>query len=376
MKCQEIQNKLALYLDNELSDQESAEIEQHLSTCSACVRELEVIKSIDAIAQVETFAEPEPEYWNQLRQNVMQQIAQPQTKESWMSEKLAQIKKVIWHKKISYRLVSLAVTAAIVFFIVRISFMHDEKFEALVEISMKDPTEILASKKTTIPEQPAIGSGQQIPETKSQPKTAPLFTEKDVALPKAQKSVSTSEISSTVILKKNQSLAASTEPVVIAPEKESDIPPAPVAVLTETDKIEGERFPDRAQSKKILDRAKFEKAHFQLSTVSEKIIKSEADSSWGQFNKIRQQAETISEIIQKIDIWEKYLQANPEIKFVQMATYELALLYFDLANDNPTQDNIHKALIFYSENSQLLFSAPDSLKFKKQFEALQALEKK
>ncbi len=374
MRCQEIKIKLAHYLDGELSDQERAEIEQHLSACSACTRELEILVSIDAAGKVETFSEPAPKYWNQLRRNIMQQISEHEQNPSWIFSVLARFKRWLWPGKISYRLVGLAATAAIVFFVVRISIMRNGKFETPTEISRKDSTEILASKKHIIPDQPLIESKEKIPETKGKTKTATPTREKGVDFLEAQQP--TAEIPSPAISDENQVFATSTEAAAISTEKGNGTRQSSVLVMNETDQKGQEPLHDQARSRTIADQATFEKAQFQFSAVSEKSRQQAFDSSFYKYNQISQQAQAISDLSEKIAIWEKFLQMKPKKKLAYQATHELALLYFQLVTEAPTSENVALAFAFYAENASILFSAPDSIKFKEQFKTLQSLEQK
>ena len=138
MNCQNFKDKTELYLDNELSNWEKTQFEKHLSKCPDCSRELAVLKSIDSLGKTEIFAEPTPEYWNELNQNIMRQISEPKEKASWFSDKLEQLKGIILPQKISYRLVGLAATAVIIFFIVHLSFFRQGKFELPLKIGVED----------------------------------------------------------------------------------------------------------------------------------------------------------------------------------------------------------------------------------------------
>lgn len=51
MKCNEINDKLSLYIDNELSNEEMLQMEEHLQSCEKCQKELKNIKSIISITK-------------------------------------------------------------------------------------------------------------------------------------------------------------------------------------------------------------------------------------------------------------------------------------------------------------------------------------
>ena len=105
-------------------------------------------------------------------------------------------------------------------------------------------------------------------------------------------------------------------------------------------------------------------------------MKAEQDSGSNQYHEIVRHVQSTSDPKAKIQTWEKYLSANPGLEFANKAKFELARLYFQQAEANPNGENINQALLFYSEHSNFLFSTPDSIKFKKQFEMLQELLKK
>jgi hypothetical protein len=121
---------------------------------------------------------------------------------------------------------------------------------------------------------------------------------------------------------------------------------------------------------------KLSETRFSVAALSNRSSYAESDSSLNHYQMVIQHVQSIPDLNEKIDTWEKYLQTNPEIELAKKAKYELAMLYYQLVETNPTQENIHLAFTFYTENLQFLSSMPDSIKFSKQYEDLQELHKK
>src|SRR4051812_16715459 len=48
MECKDIQKLLSPFVDNELGAQDAFTVAEHLEVCSVCLREMEVIREIDA----------------------------------------------------------------------------------------------------------------------------------------------------------------------------------------------------------------------------------------------------------------------------------------------------------------------------------------
>lgn len=66
MNCNEISDKLSLYIDNELSDEEMLLIEEHIKFCESCQKELEEYKNLISILQSLPEEEPPEGYCERL----------------------------------------------------------------------------------------------------------------------------------------------------------------------------------------------------------------------------------------------------------------------------------------------------------------------
>ncbi|HEX9971145.1 MAG TPA: zf-HC2 domain-containing protein, partial [bacterium] len=138
MNCQDIKNKLELYLDNELSVQEKAEIEAHLLICADCAKQLAKLKSLDSLGKLDIFPEPSVLYWKELRLNIMNDLKSADKRSIDLAALLQKFKRYIFPPKLSFRLAGLVATAVIVFFIIHISFLRQGKFELPQTIEIED----------------------------------------------------------------------------------------------------------------------------------------------------------------------------------------------------------------------------------------------
>lgn len=377
MSCQNFKDKIELYIDNELSNWEKTEFEKHLSKCPDCARELAVLKSIDSLGKVEIFAEPEPEYWNQLNQNIMQQISKPKEKTSWFADKLEKLKGIILPQKISYRLVGLAATAVIIFFIVHLSFFRHGKFELPVKIGVEDAIKFDKSQSDAenFPEEEI--PDKEIPTRKSAPKIIQSNQDKGAGLSKAPEKESQIYIIEPAMHDETKTLSTAAKLMEIPAAEGLSAQRPTVPTSDQAIKAEKKARVDAFKmNKTTIQPKKNEEARFSVAAVSQRSIGAEQDSSLNQYHEIVRDVQSNSNLKAKIQTWEKYLSANPGEEIAKKAKYELAILYYQQAEENPSQENINQALTFYSEHTNFLFSTPDSIKFKQQFELLQELLKK
>lgn len=377
MSCQKFKDKLALYIDNQLDNGERAELENHLSKCPNCARELAVLKSIDSLGKVEAFSEPEPEYWNQLNQNIMQQIEGPKRKRSSIPDVLDRLKAIILPQKMSYRIVGLAATAVIVFFIVHISFFRNGKFEVPVQINTVDTVKIFEPETPQTTFQKEMESEKEILKGLSAPTIIKSTQDQKADIEKKQELQPRITIPQPSICDEEKELSISTERVAMATAQ--DLPPQQptVAAFDQAIQIEQKESVDKLEMKKTTAQPRqLTETRFSVAAISNRSHYAESDSSLNHYQLVSQFVESIPTLNKKIDTWEKYLKTNPEIELAKKAKSELAMLYDQLVATNPTRENIQLAFTFYSENLQILGSMPDSVKFREQYEELQELHRK
>jgi hypothetical protein len=134
MNCEEMKNKLSLLIDNELFDKERKLVEEHISLCSACQKELKILLSINKIAKVETFEERGTDYWKELTGNIMDKIRPTEKPQPFWRGLLDKIEDLIFPGRINYRFVGLAAVTVILIFFVKISFFNQGKFNLPMEM--------------------------------------------------------------------------------------------------------------------------------------------------------------------------------------------------------------------------------------------------
>ena len=122
-----------------------------------------------------------------------------------------------------------------------------------------------------------------------------------------------------------------------------------------------------------------EKSDAQLKAIAARPIVKQSqlvDSSFIRYNEVILTVQRTEEISEKIKIWEDFLITNPKLEFIKKAKYEQALLYYELAKVKNTIDEINKAIKFYKDNAELLFSGEKADSLTKKIEALNFLLKK
>lgn len=83
MKCEDFEKLLHLYLDGEIDDKSSKEIEEHLLSCKSCSEKLQELKNLEMEARRIKLAEPSPAYWESFTPKVRDKIILRRKKSIW-----------------------------------------------------------------------------------------------------------------------------------------------------------------------------------------------------------------------------------------------------------------------------------------------------
>ena len=382
MSCKDYKNKLELYIDNELSSREKAEFEKHLSSCHDCMRELEILKSVNSLGKIDTFSEPEEEYWNELSQNIIHQIGGHKSKTAWLVHHVEQLKRMLTIPKISYRWVGLAATAVIVFFIIHISFFRQGKFELPIEIGTEDAVKIADQKSISDVLQDKIFVDKETNEKTTEKQIAPEPRLTKVSAPK-QKSRQ---------ITKSESISKPARAIV---DEVKAIPSVPgeVVVIEETNERLTSNTATQSLKKSTVPKKEMKRFTVQPTAINLEKGKNDAsieivatglkgksnqlsDSSFIYYNEILKKVQQIEEISEKIKTWENFIKSKPNLALLRKAKYQQALLYYKLAKLNHVTEEIKKAINFYLENAELLFSPENADYLNKKLEELNFLLKK
>jgi hypothetical protein len=383
MKCQEIKNKLELYIDNELSAQAKAEIDNHLLTCATCSKQLADLTSLTSLGKQEIFSEPSPLYWKELRLNIMNEIKAADKKSIDLAALLQKLKNFTVAPKFGYRLVGLAATAVIVFFIIHISFIRQGKFELPQQIEIQDSISIseqeaesIETKKEEAPEAP---SQAKVPVPQAIPK-ATSFQDKGSG------KLSTLQNEPQAIVNITDREAENLHEPLKLIEPELNVGVERMASQQNQKKsIPEEKAPPRREAKRAMAKPaymSFEKseslgkdaARSQSSGVSK--FSTLADTSQFKFELTIRKVEAVSDLTEKIETWEGYIQAQPKLDLLRKAKYEQCRLYFDRAQKKKTEDYINLAIKFYENNFEYLAAVADSSQIERELAALRQLLKK
>ena len=98
MSCNEICDKLSLYIDNELSDEEMQQMEEHLQSCENCQKELEEYRELISILKSLPDEEPPEGYCDRLHKKLSDNSAQFQQKTEEPASKIKKINRFRWMK--------------------------------------------------------------------------------------------------------------------------------------------------------------------------------------------------------------------------------------------------------------------------------------
>ncbi|MCU0645690.1 MAG: anti-sigma factor [bacterium] len=374
MKCHDIKNRLELYLDNELPVQEKAAIEAHLLTCSDCTKEFANLKSINSLGKTDLLPQPSPSYWKESRQHIMNAIKATDKKPIRLPALLQKFKNYIFLPKLSFRLAGLVATAVIVFFIIHISFLREGKFELPQKIELHD---------SITPPEP-VAQSIEVKDEEERETTVPQ--EAPVAISFQDKG------SGKLSAQQNEQQA-----IVNFADHEIRNLPAPAKLLEQESDVEAgkmdrkkgisdEAAPSQKDAMRMAAKPAYtshekkeiaEKAAFHVQSVGASKSTTLPDTSIVNFRLTHQKALAVHEIIDKIKIWEDYVQTQPELELLSKAKYEQSRLYFDLAQAKMNEAQVTQAIQFYEKNFDHLIAIADTSQIELELAALrQLLQKK
>lgn len=150
MKCNEVCDKLSLYIDNELSNEEMHQIEEHFKSCENCQKELEGYKNLISILQNLPDEEPPKGYCKRLHNKLLEENS-PQLK----TNKLSKIRSINRNKWMKYG--SIAAALVLVFLVSNINNLGNmgmkTKNESSYDMAAESPTEYNVTAPQSAPEE-------------------------------------------------------------------------------------------------------------------------------------------------------------------------------------------------------------------------------
>jgi len=96
MKCDEINDRLSLYIDNELSPEEMRQVEEHLQSCEICQKEYEDYKNLISVLNGLPEEEPPEGYCKRLHKKLLEN--RPQGKAKKQTSKIMSLNRSKWLK--------------------------------------------------------------------------------------------------------------------------------------------------------------------------------------------------------------------------------------------------------------------------------------
>ena len=96
MKCDEINDRLSLYIDNELSPEEMRQVEEHLQSCEICQKEYEDYKNLISVLNGLPEEEPPEGYCKRLHKKLLEN--RPQGKDKKQTSKIMSLNRSKWLK--------------------------------------------------------------------------------------------------------------------------------------------------------------------------------------------------------------------------------------------------------------------------------------
>jgi|GEM_PF-1536104 len=369
MECMDIRDKLPLYLDGELSGQEHMAVEQHIASCPDCAQELNALSSIHALGKIPAFPAPEEAYWQQLRHDIMRQIAIRSPRSSTTASVLDQVKNFIWPKKISYRMVGLAAAAIIVFCIVRLTFDNQKQSPPIVTTGIADSMGIKEymtennSANIDIAQPPAAALERIIqgPMAKSDQKITSkkrsIYPRAALPEPDDHSLFDELKLEKQLLGSENKYRLAMAETIASR-------------YLSKKNTQMNEVVPSVTKNFDAIDHAEFQHSRAILSISS---LDQKADHKG--YKETYQNIEKAIALEREIRFWVRYLNAQAASDSVAKAYLALSKLYYDLACIEPSIENLQQALSFYQQASQFLLLSPDSVLYRKQLDSLRAMER-
>lgn len=150
MKCNEVCDKLSLYIDNELSNEEMHQIEEHFKSCENCQKELEGYKNLISILQNLPDEEPPEGYCKRLHNKLLEENS-PQLK----TNKLSKIRSINRNKWMKYG--SIAAALVLVFLVANINNLGNmgmkTKNESSYDMAAESPAEYNVTAPQSAPEE-------------------------------------------------------------------------------------------------------------------------------------------------------------------------------------------------------------------------------
>ena len=96
MNCNEICDKLSLYIDNELGDEEMRQMEEHIKSCVNCQKEMEEYENLISVLQSLPEEEPPEGYCARLHEKLLENGPQLETRKE--ASKIKKINRFKWMK--------------------------------------------------------------------------------------------------------------------------------------------------------------------------------------------------------------------------------------------------------------------------------------
>ncbi len=177
--CINIAGLLEQHLDGELTQDQTKEVQNHIGNCNSCASEFEGLKEINRLVSDGIFLEPQENFWNEQRQEIMSSITnlspdntvniKPLKTESESKLQFLSSGKV----KIAF---SIAAAAVITLFVVKdLSIFTPE------EITLTSDTEQLAAQIPVVPENQETTQAETTPPPVSKTKTEDPIVEQQTS---------------------------------------------------------------------------------------------------------------------------------------------------------------------------------------------------
>lgn len=174
MSCNEICDKLSLYIDNELSDEEMHQMEEHFKSCENCQKELNEYKNLISVLQSLPEEEPPEGYCKRLHKKLLENS--PQSKAKKTASKLKGINRFKWMK---YG--SIAAAFVLVFLVANINNLGMKnlgmkaKTESSYDMAATEENRATAPQITAPEEAPKMGYDEQnMEEDRGEASTYPI----------------------------------------------------------------------------------------------------------------------------------------------------------------------------------------------------------
>ncbi|NIR51961.1 zf-HC2 domain-containing protein [candidate division KSB1 bacterium] len=364
MNCFEVNQKLSGYLDRACSEGEMHEIEKHVKVCSKCASEVAVLNQIETVLSREAFSEPPKEYWASLPQRITKQIGF-RTEPTPMDRFSLLVHEVFAPRRLVWGFAALAVIVTSVFLVknsidsnithppVAQEAVSEQQFSSDMESTQPTQTQetatVRSSTETSEPKETQVAFTQDN-EAKSQVEGQPPAKGVSFEEMTATSVNSRGDMNVLVAMREVEPLPIRRgENVSVKPELGNQLFPVPNARFI----LPGQDSEEEENSSQVqtfsLEQNKQGYSTLSFPGLSRKLSK--VENSFYETLWLVQESGSLEE---KRNIWLSYLARESDPTYRSLATFNLAIVLSQMAEQTQNPGKAGEALDFFQEHEESL----------------------